>query len=114
MNDPPLQPLRVPAGWLMAYNTALFELDPAPAVVPEQERWWLFKCDMLQMVHAGRNRLLDLGWSPEGDLVAGAYVLVVYEGDFRGRRLHEYRTRERASLVAEIERLLAAVTRGLL
>jgi hypothetical protein len=32
--------------------------------------------------------------------------LVVYEGDFRGTLLHEFRTRSRLELVAELERVL--------
>jgi hypothetical protein len=112
MNAPPLQPLRVSQGWTMAYNSALYELDPDPAHVPAKERWWIFKCDMLQMKHARYDRMLDLGWSPEGDLTAGSYKLVLYAGDFNGTLLHTFRSRDRAALVAEIERLLAAVTRG--
>lgn len=108
----PLQPLRVPAGWAVVYNNGLYELDPSPKVVPEPDRWWLFKEDMLQMRHERRDRLLDLGWYPEGDLVQGHYGLVVYEGDFRGRLLFAFSTRDRLTLVAEIERLLRAVADG--
>ncbi len=107
-----LQPLRVPAGWRIEYNNGLFEVDPSPELVPEQDRWWLFKQDMLQMMHERRDRLLDLGWYPESDLERGHYGLVVYEGNFRGRLLHEFSTRDRLALVAEIERLLRAVTDG--
>jgi hypothetical protein len=107
-----LQPLRVPAGWLMEYNNGLYEVDPTPELVPEPDRWWVFKQDMLQMKHARLDRLLDLGWYPEGDLACGRYGLVVHEGDFRGRCLHEYDTRDRYELVAEIERLLVAVCNG--
>jgi hypothetical protein len=79
--------------------------------VPEADRWWIFKEDMLQMRHERANRLLDLGWYPEGDLVGVAYGLVVHEGDFRGPDLHRFDCRERRELVAEIERLLAAIAR---
>jgi hypothetical protein len=64
---------------------------------------------MLQMHNEQFNRLLDLGWYPEGDLVAGRYGLVVYEGDFKGRLLYEFSTRDRLELVAEIERLLSKI-----
>ena len=67
---------------------------------------------MLQMSHPRFNRLLDLGWHPEGDLTRGQYKLVVYEGDFRGRLLHEFGTQERQALVTEIERLLLLVCDG--
>lgn len=112
--DAPLQPLRVPMGWVMAYNLGLWEIDPDPALVPENDRWFIFKQDMLQMTHPAANRLLDLGFYPEGDLENGEYGLVLYEGDFNGRLIHEFRTRDRLALVAEIERLLSAVTHGTL
>jgi hypothetical protein len=107
-----LQPLRIPAGWLVSYNNGLYEIDPDPVLVPESDRWWVFKEDMLQMRHEATNRLLDLGWYPEGDLSGGAYGLVVHEGDFRGPELHRFSTRDRSALVAEVERLLVAVVAG--
>jgi hypothetical protein len=67
---------------------------------------------MLQMRHERRNRLLDLGWYPEGDLLDGNYGLVVHEGDFTGPELHKFRGRDRLALVAEIERLLEVITHG--
>jgi hypothetical protein len=110
--QPRLQPLRIPAGWLVSYNNGLYEIDPDPAVVPEPERWWVFKQDMLQMRHEATNRLLDIGWYPEGDLAGGRYGLVIHEGDFRGPELHRFTTRDRLALVAEVERLLAVVAAG--
>src|SRR5262245_32590776 len=108
----PLQPLRIPAGWLIEYNNGLFECDPLPERIAANDRWWLFKEDMLQMKHLQRNRLLDLGWYPEGDLANGAYRLVVYDGDFTGSLLYEFRTAKRAIIIAEIERLLLAICNG--
>lgn len=108
----PLQPLRIPAGWTVAYNNGLYEIDPPGESVPEDDRWVVFKEDMLQMRNERRNRLLDLGWYPEGDMEVGQYGLVVYEGDFHGQLLHEFRGRERAALVAEIERILVVISEG--
>ena len=107
-----LQPLRIPAGWLVSYNNGLYEIDPDPAVVPESDRWWVFKQDMVQMLHGATNRLLDIGWYPEGDLVIGSYGLVIHEGDFRGPELHSFMTQDRLALVAEVERLLVAIAAG--
>lgn len=39
----PLQPLRIPAGWHVAYNNGLYEIDPDLELVPEADRWWVFK-----------------------------------------------------------------------
>ena len=96
----------------MGYNNGFYQVDPIPGIVPEEEKWFLFKQDMLQLTHDHRNRLLDLGWYPEGDLVDGHYGLVIHEGDFQGRELHRFRTRDRLAVVAEIERLLLAVSAG--
>lgn len=109
-----LQPLRIPTGWLVDYNNGLYEVDPSPEHIPETDRWWVFKQDMLQMRHNRFNGLLDLGWYPEGDLKEGRYGLVLYEGDFHGRLLHEFATSDRRTLVAEIERLLCMVCNGAL
>jgi hypothetical protein len=92
-----LQPLRVPAGWTVTYNDGLYEVDPPPDAEPDGAPRWLFKEDMLQMRHEGADRLLDVGWYPDGDVAGGGYVLVVYEGDVHGRLLHESRGRDRAA-----------------
>lgn len=108
----PLQPLRIPTGWLVAYNNGLFEIDPLPELFPDRIPWEIFKEDMLQMKNDMFDRLLDLGWYPEGDLVEGNYRLVIYEGDFRGRLIYQLITHDRLELVATIERLLVKICQG--
>ena len=112
MDSAPLQPLRIPQGWFVLYNNAFYELDPLPDNIPEDDRWVFFKEDMLTLRHEHRNRLLDLCWLPEGDFENGSYKLALYRGDFRGRLLHKFRTRDRLEVVAEIERILQLVIRG--
>jgi hypothetical protein len=107
-----LQPSRIPTGWLVPYNNGLFDIDPDPTAVPERDRWWVFKQDMLQMRHEATNRMLDIGWCPEGDPTVGRYGLVIQESDFLGPEMHRFTTRDRAALVAEIERLLVAASAG--
>ena len=106
--DAPLQSLRIPAGWKIEYNS-LFEIDPLPDLIPTDHHSWFFKEDMLQMKHQDGDRLLDVGWYPDGDLERGEYAVHIHEGDWHGRLLHEFRTRDRRALVAEIERLLIDV-----
>lgn len=106
----PLQPLRITAGWRVDYNSGLYEVDPRPDLDPHDVRFW-FKEDMLILVHERRDRLADVSWHPDSDIEAGQYTLRVYVGDYRGRLLHEYCTRERQALVAELEWVLRAVTR---
>lgn len=105
MDEVRLQPLRIPTGWVVSYNQ-LYELDPDPAVIDRELALSFFGQDMLQIKHPHINRLVDVGWYPHGDLHEGAFGLVVYEGDFRGTLLHEFRTRSRLELVAELERVL--------
>ena len=102
-----LQPLRVPTGWMVKYNR-LMEVDPDPAALDLDAALWFFKQDLLQVYSPGRNRLVDVGWTPDGDLAEGAYGLVVYEGNFHGQLLHEFDTRSRPDLVAELERVFHA------
>jgi hypothetical protein len=103
-----LQPLRVPTGWTVTWNGGLYEVEPDPSAGVED----LFGEDLLQMRHNGRNRVLDVGWYPTRDLVNGSYGLVVYEGDFHGRMLFEFRTRDRRKLVGEVDRLLDEIAEG--
>jgi len=110
--DAPLQPLRIPAGWKIAYN-ALFEIDPAPDQIPPDHHSWFFREDMLQAQHQDFDRLLDVGWYPDGDLEHGEYALHVHQGDWvTGRLLHEFRTRDRRLLVAELERIFISIAKG--
>jgi hypothetical protein len=67
------------------------------------------KEDLLQLEQLLFDRLLDVGWFPAGNVANGAYRLVVYEGDFHGKLLFEYQTRDRLQLVSEIERCLQDV-----
>ena len=105
----PLQPLRVSMGWVVEYN-ALHEIDPDSPALPDESRREFFSEDLLQFRHPRYNRLVDIGWYPHGDLAVGEYVLVVYEGDFRGRLLLEFRSRSRSAVVAELERVLSEVS----
>jgi hypothetical protein len=53
--DTPLQPLRIPTGWTVAHNEGLYEIDPVPDKIPEEEHICFFREDMLQMKNQYRN-----------------------------------------------------------
>ncbi|MBA4189498.1 MAG: hypothetical protein C0467_16035 [Planctomycetaceae bacterium] len=116
-----LQPLRVPAGWRVTWNT-LFELDPTPENVG---RGYFGESSLFSAVHEHLRLWLDVEWRPEDD-PSGEYRLMVeyapWERAERGRRrkgvplefkdsrvVHQFLTRERAELVRELE--AAFVTR---
>ena len=74
----------------------LYEIDPSTEAIPADKQFWYFKEDMLQLKHTRFNRILDVGWYPEGNLQHGEYCLHLHEGDWTtGRLLHEFRTRDR-------------------
>ena len=110
VNELQLQPLRVTEGWRMDYNNGFYEIDVDPHLVPEDERWWIFKEDMLQMSHERFNRIIDIGFTPEGDFDEGAYNLVIHKGDFIHSRIDEFRTQDREKLITRIESWMAAVS----
>ncbi len=62
--NPPLQPLRIPAGWHADYNE-FFDVEPDHTAEAFSGSWLYFKEDMLQLTHPEWRLLLDLGWYPE-------------------------------------------------
>lgn len=99
MGLPALQPLRIPAGWMIKYND-LREADPSP----QSYDALLLREDLLQLKHSMTGVLVDVGWY--GDAELGELAIHVYRGDFSGEHLHEFRSRDRHAFIAEIERLL--------
>lgn len=113
---PGLQPLRVPAGWLVNWNT-LLELDPE-----EAEGGAFGGSSLFMATHEQLRFRIDVEWRPEFD-PDGRYELRVeyapWERTERGRRrtdlplhfasaevVHEFATRSRAELVRELDEWL--------
>lgn len=100
MDLPPLQPLRIPSGWVVQSND-FREADPSPQSIDAL----LLREDLLQLKHRKTGVLLDVGWY--GDAESGEFAIYVHQGDFLGESLHEFRSRDRLAVVAEIERSLS-------
>lgn len=96
---PPLQALRVPAGWSITYND-LREAEPSVEVFEGD----LLREDLLQIRSLDGARLVDLGWY--GSLSEGAFGVVVLAGDFLGPALERVRTRDLREAVSAVERML--------
>ena len=96
----------------MDYNNGLYEIDVDPELLHPNDYWHIFKEDMLTLTHARRNRLIDIGFYPEGDLDDGNYGLVLHEKDHVGRLIAKLYTRDRAELVATVEEWMQKVTEG--
>ncbi len=118
----PYQPLRVPPGWRIDWNT-LFELDPTEENVC---RGFFGGSSLFSSTNEHKRLWLDVEWRPEDD-PSGEYCLKVKYSpwlrtdggrrrkgvplDFSGARVvHEFRTRDRTELVRELE--AALVTRS--
>lgn len=97
------------SGWSIDYNE-LYDIVPTKESVESVNT--CFNEDLFQFTHSKRNRLIDLSWLPENDWSEGAFVLVVYEGDFRGNLLFELRTKNKERVVCETNRLLAEISGG--
>ena len=114
-----LQPLRIPAGWLVTWHT-LFEVDPTEENVL---RGYFSGSSLFSAIHEHCRLRIDVEWRPEED-AAGEYRLKVESAPWKrtdkGRRrrglpldfqearvVHQFRTRNRAELVRELEAMLA-------
>jgi len=94
-----LQELKIPVGWFISYNQ-FYNIYPSEKTVESVDT--VFTEDILQFKNEYRNRLIDLGWYPEGDYNNGAYELVVYEGDFHGKLLYELKSKDKQEIVGSL------------
>jgi hypothetical protein len=60
---------------MVAWNDFV-ELDPDSSADPQAELWLYFHEDLLQLVHTGKQLMIDLGWYPDGS-PSGAFRAVV-------------------------------------
>lgn len=114
MTESKLQPLRVPAGWLINWNV-LDEAEPG-------EEHAYGNSSVFMATHEARRFRIDVEWRPEFD-PEGSFRLVVeyapWERTERGRRrtdvplhfrdaevVHRFETRSHAELVRELDRWL--------
>ena len=117
-----LQPLRVPVGWRIAWNT-LYEEDPtAPA---NARGYYCGGANLFLANHPARGRAVDVEWRADDDRpTAGRYRLRVlrlvavdpatarkrrggeFEADWQAP-LHSFETVSRPELVVELEACLA-------
>jgi hypothetical protein len=112
------QPLRLPAGWRIDWNT-LFEVDPTEVNV---QAGYFGGSSLFSATHEQMRLWVAVEWRPEDD-PAGEYRLRVEYApwertetgrrrkgvrlDFHGARVvHEFRTRARPELVRELEEVL--------
>lgn len=81
--------MHVPDGWVVTYA------DPSLAGDD-----WERKEDLLQLRHAGLNRLADLGWYVD------QFRICVFQGDFQGEFLGDVRVQDSESARSALHALL--------
>ncbi|RNB92476.1 hypothetical protein EDM56_01925 [Brevibacillus fluminis] len=64
MNNPRLQSLRIPSGWNVKLND-FTEIDPNRIKEDDEEIWFNFKQDLLQVENKRSRIIVDLGWYPD-------------------------------------------------
>lgn len=109
-----LQPLRIPAGWRVDWNK-LCPVEPIP-----ENRDYFVGSTHFSAVHEANRFWIDIEWRPELDVAGEWHLRIEYQPWSRtltGRRrkdaplkfdadtrlVHEFRTRDFAKLVAELE-----------
>ncbi|MGH7025816.1 hypothetical protein [Brevundimonas sp.] len=114
-----LQPLRIPAGWRIGWNT----LDVGMAA----DRGGIGGSSVFSATNEGRRFYIDVEFSPEFDPEGAFYLTVTYQPwprSDRGRRrndvpfaldaeaqkVHEFETRSYAALIAALEHWIARCT----
>ena len=105
--DPPLQPLRIPIGWHVAWNT-FYELDPKFKTYDDFS--WNFKTDMLLLNNEQQRLAIDLSWHPTACSAGHFYVTLVEligdnDADWR-HPIEVIETRSRRKVVQTIEQWL--------
>ena len=112
----PLQPLRIPPGWRVNWNT-LFEIDPTPE---SAARGFFGGSSLFAATSVLHRSAIDIEWRPEDDPAGSYYLRVLYapwKRTPKGRRVndgrldfdwtdpvHTFETRSRSALVAELEK----------
>ena len=79
----------IPVGWSVLYANPTIDTDH-----------WERDEDLLQLHHAALDRLVDLGWYRK------EFAIFVFQGDFHGRQLAEFRTNDQATALTELGALL--------
>ncbi|GGI11621.1 hypothetical protein [Gottfriedia solisilvae] len=104
-----LQPLRIPSGWEVTYNTFL-EIDPSN--IKQDEEWFMiFTESLFQAIYKSRNILIDLGWYPEGDPNGnfGIELIKNYEWE---KPLESINSKDKDEIIEKLELLMLMVEEG--
>lgn len=99
---PPLEPLRIPAGWTVKHNSFT---EQEPSFGDEHDLWDFFHEDMLRLENPHTGVLLDLGWYGGEE---GGFWLVARRitEEWESPHLRELRTRSKQAIVQSVNEWL--------
>ena len=97
-----LQPLRIQTGWKVTFNSFI-ELDPQELIDDDDENWWEFNEDLLQLENSDKNLILDLGWYGERNLNSGFFKINLIQNFNWEKPLVEFISKEKNEIIDKIE-----------
>jgi hypothetical protein len=106
-----LQSLRIPSGWKVSWNT-FTEFDPLEITGADDENWWLFDEDLLQLECSHKNLILDLGWYGGKNLITGNYGLYLIQNQDWENPLLKFLSKNKDEIVSKIESVLTNINRS--
>lgn len=106
MDQPKLQPLRIPVGWKVEWNTFV-ELDASQELVEKVDGWFSGgTLLLLTRKNRGVKYSLDMSWLPEWEWETGGFHICAYKGEQMDVLMCEFRSKDRLAVVREIEKML--------
>ncbi|WNS44693.1 hypothetical protein [Paenibacillus sp. MMS20-IR301] len=113
-----LVPLRIPTGWTVKWNI-FTEVSTEDFTDEEHVHWMEYSEDLLLLVNNNNNKILDLGWYPEGK-PQGQYTLLLIDqyDDIEQQTaawdtpLVKFKTRDIDEVKLKIEKVLLQVNSG--
>lgn len=104
-----LESLKIPGGWEIVQNKFL-DIEPEQ-LNREDDAWFEFTQDILQMQHKRKNVTIDLGWYPDID-PSGHYRVVAIKDANWENPIEEYESRNKDEIKNKIEFLLEKFSRN--
>jgi hypothetical protein len=98
-----LQPLNIPANWIITYNN-FFDIDPLK-LKHNDILWDNFIEDLLQLKNEHKNILLDLGWYPEMN-PNGNYCMKLIQDNNWEEPLMNINNKDKNKIIKIIENIL--------
>ncbi|MBH8601198.1 hypothetical protein [Thermoactinomyces sp. CICC 23799] len=102
-----IQALRIPKGWTVKHNN-LREINPK-TLKQDDDKWFYFTQDLLQLEHQEKSILLDLGWYPDVTPEGEFQVQIIQNGNWE-QPIRQFTSNDLHEIVKSIEDVLNQIT----